>query len=255
MYLFVVTGQWLHLPSKRHLILILLVILSSSSHIEKNAYDNLHNFVVTFALAWSMFECNVTVQCITGHNSWPGSAQLTSTAARLTRPLPWPGPRHLRSTHSRGTKIFSSLEINSLKLNIHVSHFAWSSKKGHPLRCPWLGSVCSGVYDILAVRVDTSDGHYREAFHPFYAKFLSWESPGVSVHWRLVLGTEVTVILCYRWLNPDLDSCPSVRSHKMAPAVDTLVAMTDAFEGIDRLAEGAPKTDGAPNFRRVSLQL
>ena len=39
----------------------------------------------------------------------------------------------------------------------------------------------------------------------------------------------------------------------MAPAVDTLVAMTDAFEGIDRLAEGAPKTDGAPNFRRVSF--
>ena len=39
----------------------------------------------------------------------------------------------------------------------------------------------------------------------------------------------------------------------MAPAVDTLVAMTDAFEGIDRLAEGAPKTDGAPNFRRVSI--
>jgi len=37
----------------------------------------------------------------------------------------------------------------------------------------------------------------------------------------------------------------------MAPAVDTLVAMTDAFEGIDRLAEGAPKTDGAPNFRRL----
>ena len=39
----------------------------------------------------------------------------------------------------------------------------------------------------------------------------------------------------------------------MAPPVDTLVAMTDAFEGIDRLAEGAPKTDGAPNFRRVSF--
>jgi len=37
----------------------------------------------------------------------------------------------------------------------------------------------------------------------------------------------------------------------MAPAVETLVAMTDAFEGIDRLAEGAPKTDGAPNFRRL----
>ena len=37
------------------------------------------------------------------------------------------------------------------------------------------------------------------------------------------------------------------------PAVDTLVAMTDAFEGIDRLAEGAPETDGAPNFRRESI--
>ena len=45
-----------------------------------------------------------------------------------------------------------------------------------------------------------------------------------------------------------------LRSDKMAPAVDTLVAMTDAFEGIDRLAEGAPKTDGAPNFRRVRLK-
>merc|ERR1712110_1254211 len=52
----------------------------------------------------------------------------------------------------------------------------------------------------------------------------------------------------------DIISCPSQcrrRSDKMAPAVDTLVAMTDAFEGIDRLAEGAPKTDGAPNFRRL----
>ena len=37
----------------------------------------------------------------------------------------------------------------------------------------------------------------------------------------------------------------------MAPAVADLKAMTDAFEGIDRLAEGAPRTDGAPNFRRV----
>ena len=38
---------------------------------------------------------------------------------------------------------------------------------------------------------------------------------------------------------------------KMAPAVADLKAMTDAFEGIDKLAEGAPRTDGAPNFRRV----
>ena len=38
----------------------------------------------------------------------------------------------------------------------------------------------------------------------------------------------------------------------MAPPVAELKAMTDAFEGIDRLAEGAPRTDGAPNFRRVS---
>ena len=37
----------------------------------------------------------------------------------------------------------------------------------------------------------------------------------------------------------------------MAPAVADLKAMTDAFEGIDKLAEGAPRTDGAPNFRRV----
>ena len=39
---------------------------------------------------------------------------------------------------------------------------------------------------------------------------------------------------------------------KMAPPVADLKAMTDAFEGIDRLAEGAPRTEGAPNFRRVS---
>ena len=38
----------------------------------------------------------------------------------------------------------------------------------------------------------------------------------------------------------------------MAPAVADLKAMTDAFEGIDKLAEGAPRTDGAPNFRRVN---
>merc|ERR1711971_1459443 len=38
---------------------------------------------------------------------------------------------------------------------------------------------------------------------------------------------------------------------KMAPAVADLKAMTDAFEGIDKLAEGAPRTDGAPNFRRL----
>ena len=41
----------------------------------------------------------------------------------------------------------------------------------------------------------------------------------------------------------------------MAPPASELKAMTDAFEGIDRLAEGAPRTDGAPNFRRVGLGL
>ena len=40
----------------------------------------------------------------------------------------------------------------------------------------------------------------------------------------------------------------------MAPAVADLKAMTDAFEGIDKLAEGAPRTDGAPNFRRVNTE-
>merc|ERR1711971_426946 len=38
---------------------------------------------------------------------------------------------------------------------------------------------------------------------------------------------------------------------KMATPIADLKAMTDAFEGIDRLAEGAPRTDGAPNFRRL----
>ena len=30
-------------------------------------------------------------------------------------------------------------------------------------------------------------------------------------------------------------------------------AMTDHFEGIDKLVKEAPHTDGAPNFRRVSI--
>merc|ERR1711988_1345916 len=42
-----------------------------------------------------------------------------------------------------------------------------------------------------------------------------------------------------------------LETSKMAPPVSELKAMTDAFEGIDRLAEGAPRTDGAPNFRRL----
>jgi len=37
----------------------------------------------------------------------------------------------------------------------------------------------------------------------------------------------------------------------VVPPVAELKAMTDAFEGIDRLAEGAPRTEGAPNFRRL----
>jgi len=37
----------------------------------------------------------------------------------------------------------------------------------------------------------------------------------------------------------------------MAPPAAELKAMTDAFDGIDRLAEGAPRTEGAPNFRRL----
>ena len=41
----------------------------------------------------------------------------------------------------------------------------------------------------------------------------------------------------------------------MVPPIADLKAMTDAFEGIDRLAEGAPRTDGAPNFRRVRKYL
>merc|ERR1711874_420269 len=39
-----------------------------------------------------------------------------------------------------------------------------------------------------------------------------------------------------------------LETSKMAPPVAELKAMTDAFEGIDRLAEGAPRTDGAPIF-------
>merc|ERR1712123_522547 len=44
---------------------------------------------------------------------------------------------------------------------------------------------------------------------------------------------------------------PEHHKLKMAPPAAELKAMTDASEGIDRLAEGAPRTDGAPNFRRL----
>merc|ERR1712123_524035 len=44
---------------------------------------------------------------------------------------------------------------------------------------------------------------------------------------------------------------PEHHKLKMAPPAAELKAMTDAFEGIDRLAEGAPRTDGAANFRRL----
>ena len=33
--------------------------------------------------------------------------------------------------------------------------------------------------------------------------------------------------------------------------ISTCKAMTDHFEGIDKLVKEAPHTDGAPNFRRV----
>ena len=52
-------------------------------------------------------------------------------------------------------------------------------------------------------------------------------------------------------LSTNGDSFDGFAEAKMAPAVADLKAMTDAFEGIDKLAEGAPRTDGAPNFRRV----
>ena len=53
-------------------------------------------------------------------------------------------------------------------------------------------------------------------------------------------------------LSTNGDSFDGFAEAKMAPAVADLKAMTDAFEGIDKLAEGAPRTDGAPNFRRVN---
>lgn len=37
----------------------------------------------------------------------------------------------------------------------------------------------------------------------------------------------------------------------MATAVDKCAAMTDHFEGIDKLVKEAPHTEGAPNFRRM----
>ena len=33
--------------------------------------------------------------------------------------------------------------------------------------------------------------------------------------------------------------------------IDKCAAMTDHFEGIDKLVKEAPHTEGAPNFRRV----
>merc|ERR1712106_144309 len=50
---------------------------------------------------------------------------------------------------------------------------------------------------------------------------------------------------------PRVQNSPENPKIKMAPPASELKAMTDAFEGIDRLAEGAPRTDGAPNFRRL----
>merc|ERR1712106_1183935 len=50
---------------------------------------------------------------------------------------------------------------------------------------------------------------------------------------------------------PSASIFPEHHKLKMAPPAAELKAMTDAFEGIDRLAEGAPRTDGAPNFRRL----
>ena len=105
-----------------------------------------------------MSECNVALQCITQYNSWAGSAQLTSQAD----PPPAQAPPVIWGQHSAGEQNIIFLTQKVRLLDFSVSHFARSSKKGHPLTlcCPWLGSVCSGVYDILAVRVDTSDGHY-----------------------------------------------------------------------------------------------
>ena len=53
-------------------------------------------------------------------------------------------------------------------------------------------------------------------------------------------------------VSKELFSCCRIEL-KMVPPVNELKAMTDAFDGIDKLAEGAPRTDGAPNFRRVSF--
>merc|ERR1712106_773812 len=50
---------------------------------------------------------------------------------------------------------------------------------------------------------------------------------------------------------PSASIFPEHHKFKMAPPAAELKAMTDAFEGIDRLAEGAPRTDGAPDFRRL----
>ena len=210
-----------------------------------------------------MFECNVTLQCITQHNSWPGSAQLTSSA-QPAWPAPSPGLAWSLSSEvniQQGNNILYSLHRKFFYLIFMLHILPDHQKRSSTLTL--LSLVGFSVCLCRCVWYPCRESRYKwrtllrsGAFHPFYAKFLSWESPGVSVHRRLVLATEVTVILCYPWLNPDLDSCPSQcrrKSDKMAPAVDTLVAMTDAFEGIDRLAEGAPKTDGAPNFRRVSI--
>merc|ERR1712123_182763 len=63
-------------------------------------------------------------------------------------------------------------------------------------------------------------------------------------------GTRVHFVTeCLR--PPSASIFPEHHKVKMAPPAAELKAMTDAFEGIDRLAEGAPRTDGAPNFRRL----
>lgn len=162
-----------------------------------------------------MSECNVALQSITQYNSWAGSAQLTSTA-RLTRPQPparaSPGPCHLRSTFIRGTKYHFTSTENSFTRFFCFTFCSIIKKRSSTYTL--LSLVGFSVFRCLWYPCRESRYKWRtllgsEAFHPFYAKFLSWESPGVSVHRRLVLGTEVTVNLCCPWLNPDLDSCPS----------------------------------------------
>lgn len=162
MYLFVLTININNFFLIYIFVFLYLDIFYSALCKNRNSFNILHN-IATFVLAWGLsvmlhYKALHSTIAGLGQPSWPAQPGWPA-------PSPQPGPRPdpvIWGQHSSGEQNIILLLQKIRLLDFSVSHFARSSKKGHPLTlcCPWLGSVCSGVYDILAVRVDTSDGHY-----------------------------------------------------------------------------------------------